>query len=99
MSAASLEQNMTAARHQHLVPGRELHMQDMRGYRFCEVGLITGNSQDNAVANIWNTTGACDPTPEQLVELDADPRLGCGQGIRPTLSGLRALVGVRTKAA
>jgi len=38
MTAASLEQNMTAARHEHLVPGRELHMQDMRGYRFCEVG-------------------------------------------------------------
>ncbi len=23
-------------------------MQDMRGYRFCEVGLITGTSQDDA---------------------------------------------------
>jgi hypothetical protein len=44
----------------------------MRGYRFCEVGLITGTSQDNAIANIWNTTGACDPTPEQFEALDAD---------------------------
>jgi hypothetical protein len=44
MSEASLEQNMTAARREHLVPGREIHMQDMRGYQFCEVGLITGTS-------------------------------------------------------
>jgi hypothetical protein len=72
MSDASIEQNMTAARHEHLVPGREIHMQDMRGYRFCEVGLITGTGQDNAIANIWNTTGACDPTPEQFDALDAD---------------------------
>src|SRR5262245_29885304 len=32
MTEASLEQNMAAARHEHLVPGREIHMQDMRGY-------------------------------------------------------------------
>ncbi len=72
MTQASLEQNMTAARREHLVPGREIHMRDMRGARFCEVGLVTGTSQDNAIANIWNTTGACDPTPEQIDALDAD---------------------------
>jgi hypothetical protein len=72
MTEASLEQDMTAACHEHLVPGREIHMQDMRGYRFCEVGLITGTSHDNAIANIWNTTGACDPTPDQFDALDAD---------------------------
>ncbi len=72
MTEASLEQNMTAARHEHQVPGREIHMQDMRGHRYCEVCLITGTSQDNAIANIWNTTGACDPTPEQFDALDAD---------------------------
>jgi hypothetical protein len=71
MTAASLEEKMTAARHEHLVPGREIHMQDMRGYRFCEVDLVTGTSQDDAIANIWNTTGASDPTPEQLDALDA----------------------------
>jgi hypothetical protein len=49
---ASLEQQMAAARHEHLVPGREIHVQDMRGYRFCEVGLITGDSEENAIANI-----------------------------------------------
>lgn len=47
-------------------------MQDTRGYRFCEVGLITGISQENAIANIWYTTGACDPTPEQFNAFDAD---------------------------
>lgn len=71
MTEASLEQNMTAARHEHLVPGREIHMEDMRGFRFCEVGLITGTCADNAIANIWNTTGACDPTTEQFDALDA----------------------------
>ena len=72
MTEPSLEQNMAAARHEHLVPGREIHMQGMRGHRFCEVGLIAGTGQDNAIANIWNTTGACDPTPEQFDALDPD---------------------------
>jgi hypothetical protein len=72
MTETSLEQNMAAAHHEHLVPGREIHLQDMRGYRFCEVGLITGTSQDNAIANIWNTTGMCDPTPDQFDALDAN---------------------------
>jgi hypothetical protein len=71
MTDASLEQYMMAARDEHLVPGREIHLRDMRGYRFCEVGLITGDSAGTAIANIWNTTGACDPTPERLDALDA----------------------------
>jgi hypothetical protein len=72
MTQASLEHNMRAARDEHLVPGREVHLHDMRGYRYCEVGLISGTNQDNDVVNIWNTTGACDPTPEQLDALDAN---------------------------
>jgi hypothetical protein len=72
MTEASLDQNMTAARHEHLVPGREIHLQDMRGHSFCEVGLITGTSPGNAIANIWNTTGASDPTSWQFDALDAD---------------------------
>ena len=72
MTEVSLEQNMTAARDEHLVPGREIHLRDTRGHRFCEVGLIAGTSQDHAIANIWNTTGACHPTPEQFDALDAD---------------------------
>jgi len=72
MTDASFEQHMTDARDEHLVPGREIHLRDMRGHRFWEVDLITGASQDDAIANIWNTTGVCDPTPEQLGALDAD---------------------------
>ncbi len=72
MTEASLEQGLAAARQEHLVPGREIHLQDVRGHRFCEVGLITGTNQDNAIANIWNTTGACEPAPEQFDALDAD---------------------------
>jgi hypothetical protein len=72
MTESTLEQQVMAARREHVIPGREIHMQDMRGYLFCEVGLITGTGQDTAIANIWNTTCSCDPTPEQLDALDAD---------------------------
>jgi hypothetical protein len=72
MTEATLEQQVMAARAEHVIPGREIHMQDMRGYLFGEVGLITGFGQDTAIANIWNTTCACVPTPEQLDALDAD---------------------------
>jgi hypothetical protein len=71
MTEASLEQNLAAARREHLVPGREVHLQDMRGHAFCEIGLVTGTTPDNAIANIWNTTGACEPTSEQFDALDA----------------------------
>jgi hypothetical protein len=72
MTEATLEHQVMAARAEHLVPGREIHTQDMRGYLFGEVGLITGLAQDTAIANIWNTTCACIPTPEQLDALDAE---------------------------
>jgi hypothetical protein len=73
MTEAILPQEVVmATRREHVIPGREIHMEDMRGYRFCEVGLITGTGQDTAIANIWNTTCSCDPTPEQLDALDAD---------------------------
>jgi hypothetical protein len=61
----------------------------MRGYRFCEVGLMTGTSHDNAIANIWNTTGACDPTPEQFDALDADTIAGENGALRAWLSPVR----------
>ncbi len=69
---AGLKENLDQSRQEHLVPGKQIHLTGMRGYRFCEVGLITGTSKSNAVANIWNTTGACDPTPEQFAALDAE---------------------------
>ena len=89
MAEASVEQSLMAARSEHMVPGREIHMQDMRGYRFCEVGLITGISQDNAIANIWNTTGACDPTPEQFDALDADAIARDNGALRAWLNPVR----------
>jgi hypothetical protein len=73
MAEATLPQHVVvAARREHVMPGREIHMQGMRGYRFCEVGLITETGQDAAIANIWNTTGTSDPAAEQLDALDAD---------------------------
>ncbi len=45
---ASVQQNIDSSREEHLIPGREIHMKDMRAYRFCEVGLITGTTQENA---------------------------------------------------
>jgi hypothetical protein len=50
-----LEQQMAAARRKHLVPGREIHLQDMRGYPFSEVGLITSDGTETPIANVWNT--------------------------------------------
>jgi hypothetical protein len=90
MAEASVEQNLAVARREHMVLGREIHMQDMRGYRFCEVGLITGTSQDNAIANIWNTTGACDPTPEQFDALDADAIARENGALRAWLTPVRS---------
>ena len=72
MDDTTAQQNMDLSRQKHLIPGREIHMKDMRAYRFSEVGLITGTTQENAVANIWNTTGVFDPTPEQFATLDPE---------------------------
>jgi hypothetical protein len=66
------QENIDVSRKEHVVPGKESHMKDMRGYRFCEVGLITGTRPGNAVGNVWNTTGVSDPTPEEFAVLDAD---------------------------
>jgi hypothetical protein len=89
MSEASFEQNMATARHEHVVPGRQIHMQNLRAYPFCEVGVITGTRQDNAVANIWNTTGASEPTPEQLDALDAGTIARENGALRAWLSPVR----------
>jgi hypothetical protein len=67
----SAQDHIDESRKEHVIPGKETHMKDMRGYRFCEVGLITGTRPGNAVGNVWNTTGVSDPTPEQFATLDA----------------------------
>ena len=53
------------------------------------MGLITGTSQDNAIANIWNTTGVCDPTPEQFDALDADTVARENGALRAWLNPIR----------
>jgi hypothetical protein len=68
---ASLQQNMDASRKAHLVPGKEIHLTDMRGYTFCEVALITGTSKANAIADFYNSTGSSSPTWAQFDALDA----------------------------
>ncbi len=72
MTESALEKDLAAARREHLVPGREIHMRDMRGYQFCEVCLVTGATADTAIVNIWNTNGVCDPKPELLDALDVE---------------------------
>jgi hypothetical protein len=68
----TLDQQVMAARLEHVIPGREIHMQDMRGYSFCEVCLIGETGHEISIANIWDTTGSSDPTPEQHDALDAE---------------------------
>jgi hypothetical protein len=72
MSDVKLAENMAAARREHLVPGKEIHLRGLRGSSFCEVGLITSADPGRAVANIWNTAGVFDPTPEQADALDVN---------------------------
>jgi hypothetical protein len=69
---ASLDQNMAASRKEHLVPGKQIHLTNMRGYRFCEVALITGTSKANAIADFYNSTGSDDCTPARFAGLDKD---------------------------
>jgi hypothetical protein len=72
MTETSPGPSVTRARQEHLVPGREIHVDDLRGRQFCEVGLLTGSGEDNAIVNVWNTTGASELTAEQLDALDAN---------------------------
>lgn len=71
LDETTVDENMTASRQKHLIPGKKFHLTDARGYRFCEVALITGTNPGNAVADFYNSTGASDPTPEQFAALDA----------------------------
>jgi len=70
---ATLDQNMAASRKEHLIPGKEIAIKEnFRPHRFCEIGLITGTSKANAVANIYNTTSAGDCSEAQFAALNAD---------------------------
>ena len=67
---AKLEDNMAASRKEHLVPGKQIHLDNMRSYQFCEVALITGTTKGNAIADFYNSTGTDDCTPERFAGLD-----------------------------
>jgi hypothetical protein len=55
-----------------VVLGREIHMEGMRGRWFGQLGLITAPGPGDAVANIWNTAGACDPASSEFDALHAN---------------------------
>ncbi len=69
---ASLDQNIAASEKQYAVPGKVMHVADMNNYPFCEIGLITGTSESNAVLNIWNTTSVGDCPPDKIDAIFAD---------------------------
>ncbi len=69
---ASLDQNLDASIKQYAVPGKVMHVADMNNYPFCEIGLITGTSESNAVLNIWNTTSVGDCPPDKIDAIFAD---------------------------
>jgi hypothetical protein len=69
----TLEENMAAAKKQYVVPGRQLHVTDMKNsYRFCEIGLVTGTTKENTVLNVWNTTGVSDCPQDEFAGIAAD---------------------------
>ncbi len=69
---ATKEDNMAASRKKHLVPDKQIHLTDMRGYVFCEVALITGTTKSNAIADFYNSTGAGNCTPEAFAALNEE---------------------------
>ena len=70
---ATVEENLAASRKEHLVAGKTITMtENFRPHRFCEIGLITGTSKANAVANIYNTTSVGDCSEAQFAALNAD---------------------------
>lgn len=66
---ATLEQNIAESKKEYIIPRKEIHIVDMNNSPFCEIGLITGTSKPNAVANIWNTTGTSDCPPDKIAAI------------------------------
>ena len=63
MDDTTAQQNMERSHQAHCIPGRKITLGNMRGYRFAEAALFTGTSEENAVADFYNSTGVDDPTP------------------------------------
>jgi len=55
------------------VPGKMIHVENSHNYPFCELGLVLGTSAEDAVAHIWNSTGASDCPPQYM-----DPIVAAG---------------------
>ena len=70
--AQTLQENMAASEKKYVVPGKQVHIADMKGkYAFCEIWLATGTTKENAVFSIWNTTGGECPA-DKVAALEAD---------------------------
>jgi hypothetical protein len=72
MSEMTAQQIMERSHQAHCIPDRKISLGNMRGYRFAEVALFTGTSQENAIADFYNSTGVDDPTPARFAALDKD---------------------------
>jgi len=72
MNDTTAQQNMERSHEAHWIPDKKISMENMRGHRFAEVALFTGTSQENAVADFYNSTGVDDPTPKRFATLDKD---------------------------
>jgi hypothetical protein len=72
MDDTTAQQNMERSHEAHWIQGKRISMDNMRGHRFAEVALFTGTSEENAVADFYNSTGVDDPTPARFAALDKD---------------------------
>ena len=72
MDDTTAQQNMERAHEAHWIPDKKISMDNMRGHRFAEVALFSGTSEENAVADFYNSTGVDDPTPSRFATLDKD---------------------------
>jgi hypothetical protein len=72
MTDTTAQQNMERSHQAHCIPDRKISIGNMRGYRFAEVALFSGTSEENAIADFYNSTGVDDPTPTRFAALDKD---------------------------
>ena len=71
-ATATAQQNMEHSHEAHWIKDKKLSLKDMRGYRYAEVALFSGTSEENAIADFYNSTGVDDPTPSRFATLNQD---------------------------
>ena len=76
MTEPTAQQNMQRSHQAHCNPDRKISIDNMRGYRFAEVALFSGTSEENAIADFYNSTGVDDPTPARFAAGWVMPVLG-----------------------